>query len=349
MGKRVLIATGGTGGHIFPALGLASSIKEHEVIFAGSGLDKNRFFDQSSFRHYSVKSSTLSVKGLYRLLQGTKESLSLLKEVKPDLVVGFGSYHSLPLIAAAKLTSRPFILYEANAFPGKVNRLMAPFSRFVAVHFQEASKHLFGHVEVCQHPLREGFKESPLPREGARLALGLNPFKTTLLIFGGSQGAMAINQCVSKEVVKLDVQLIHLTGSSDNQALITHYKSHGIPALVLPYSDQMPLLFSAADLLIARAGASTIAEMVAYSVPAILIPYPFATNNHQEKNGDVISKKIGGAVMLKESELEENLPRLLHHLLGNQQEVCHAMRSALQASRMRQKKTLAELVEEELS
>lgn len=359
MGKRILIATGGSGGHIFPAIGFASDLTDHDVVFAGGGLETNRFFDQERYPFHTVTSATFGFKnplkmamGLLKLYRGTKESLSLLHKIKPDLVVGFGSFHTLPLLLAARWTKTPFVLSEADAYPGRVNRLMAPFSRFVAVQFPEAAKHIKGKTQVCPLPLREGFKKGPLPKEGARLSLGLDPCKKTVLVFGGSQGAKSLNDIVAKEISQvhreLDIQLIHLTGYKDNEKLAAHYKNIGLKALVLPFSSEMPLLWSASDLCIARAGASTIGEMIAFTVPGILIPYPFAMNNHQEKNGEIISKKIGGAAMLKESELEGHLVRLLKHILGNRQEVCHAMRCALGNTKMRQGPSLVELIEEEL-
>lgn len=317
MGKKYLITVGGTGGHIFPALALAHELKEsdpsNEVVFMGGSLSANRFFDKESFPYETVASGTISLKkpfqsllGCGKILKGIWQSRSFLKKHKPHVVIGFGSYYTLPTLLAAKLSGIPFVLHESNSIPGKVNRLMSPYALTTGIQFPQTGTLLKGNTHHVETPLRKGFCKGKIPQTEARQYYGLDSHKTTLLVFGGSQGAKALNyflmEAFSTKLKNCDVQLVHLTGSSElTREIIACYAKHGIKACVKDFETRMDMAWSSADIVISRSGAGTIAEQLEYEVPGILIPYPQATENHQEINADFMVK-LGGAIKYIEKE-----------------------------------------------
>lgn len=318
MKKKIVITTGGTGGHIYPAMGLADQLLKAspnvELLFIGGGLHTNRYFDRARFPFHEVASKTLVFAKPWTLvgagaaiLQGTRQSIHFLKEFNPDVVIGFGSYHTFPTLIAAKYLSLPIILHEANSLPGRVQRFMSPYVDITALHFPETASRLRGKCIEVGLPLRAGFKRSDLPLQQTREYFGLGTEERTLLVFGGSQGAQAINRLFLDAVRSQAlprIQVIHLTGDSamTKEAQAT-YAKYGIRSCVKDYENQMPMAWSAADLFIARAGASTIAEAMEFEVPGILIPYPYA-QNHQENNADFLVKTVGGGIKLLERQVD---------------------------------------------
>ena len=234
-----------------------------------------------------------------------KESLQLINEVEPDVIVGFGSFHTFPLLVAGILKQVPVILHEGNAIPGKVNRLLSRFCHFTGVQFPEAMDHLRGEKREALLPLRKELSTVQCTQDEARASLHLSKDRFTLLIFGGSLGASYLNRLMIETAPKFKesfspLQIIHITGNNPEETVevVKVYKQAGIQHFVAPYHYDMGTLWRASDLSISRSGASTIREMIEFVVPAILIPFPFATDNHQMKNGSFISSKIGGAYLL---------------------------------------------------
>lgn len=313
--KTVLFAVGGTGGHLFPAQALAQELKqkklEVEVFFAGGHLKSSPYFQNGSFPYQDISSATIFKKNLRSLAKslmtlgkGIIESYTLLRKLKPSLVVGFGSFHAFPLLLAATLQRVPFILFNPDVAAGKVNRLFSKRALFSAVQFLETEQYIKGAVLPVQMPLLALQKKMPtFSKEEARKSYGLNPNCKTLLVFGGSQGAKAINQVVPEIVLKEDFQIIHLAGSeAQAQELISIYKKMGIRFCVKAFEDKMAIAWSAADLAICRAGAMTLAEMLSFEVPAVMIPYPYAYA-HQKKNAQLMEQEIGGGVVIEQSQL----------------------------------------------
>lgn len=336
MSKRILITAGGTGGHIYPAQGLAQQLTpEHEILFVAGGLQKNRYFDRN-FPYQEVacapvlsKNPLKLTKGALQMIKGFNQSIKILREFRPDMVVGFGSFYTVPILLAAKWLSIPIILHEANSIPGKVNKWFAPFVDHVGVHFPHTLSLLKGRPIEVGMPLRAGFKQSFITKEEALTYFQLDHDKPTLLIFGGSQGARAINQLLMRQT---SYQIIHVTGDEKNvKDIADHYTRHGIKACVKPFETQMNLAWTCADLFIARSGASTIAEAMEFEVPGILIPYPHATDNHQEKNADFLVDTAGGGIKL----LEKNLTvEKLENVLKDSQIL--PMKKAIQAYKQRE-------------
>lgn len=352
MGKKYLITVGGTGGHVFPALALAHQLKEkdptNEIIFMGGSLNANRFFDKESFPYETVSCGTISIKkpfkslmGCAKILKGIWQSRSLLKKHKPHLIVGFGSYYTLPTLMAAKLCGIPFVLHESNSIPGKVNRLMSPFALTTGIQFPQTKQLLKGNTHVVETPLRKGFSKGKFSREEARNYFGLDPNKTTLLVFGGSQGAKALNyffiQAFSTKLKQCPVQLIHITGSKElTQEVKNCYERHQIKACVKDFEFRMDMAWTAADIVISRSGAGTIAEQLEFEVPGILIPYPQATDNHQEVNADFMVG-LGGAIKYREKDFSgdvlsyeiESLLALNHKRLGKMTQAIEAYKKEI--------------------
>lgn len=323
--KKVLFAVGGTGGHLFPAQALAEELLEKgsiEVIFAGADLRTNRFLDRARFRFKDVKSATPfrrnPVRACLLLLKGIRESLRLLKEEKPDLIIGFGSYHSFPLLAAAKWMRIPFVLFEADTIPGKVNRLFSKYALFTAVHFPQAKEHLTGKSLPVPMPSKHFKLGGSVTCAQARALLGLAPECFTLFVFGGSQGARGINKYMERLLSLLHeahiaVQLIHITGHEETTYRIKSLcDSLGIKCYVRDFEPHMGYLWKAATLLIGRSGASTLSEMLHFEVPGILIPYPHASDSHQHVNALFLEKQAqGGVCMLEEEVTADALLKML--------------------------------------
>lgn len=361
--KRLLITAGGTGGHLYPAQALAQQLKKEsislEILFVAGGLKNNRYFDKSCFSFQEIASSPLlsrhpikSLKGLLHLCKGLKQSISILKNYQPDLVVGFGSYYTVPILLAAKWMNIPIILHEANSIPGLANKWLASLATCIGLHFPSASTFFKNKTVEVGLPLREGYCLEKVTKENALAYYGFSSDHQTLLICGGSQGAKGINQLVKDCLVvfqRLGLQIIHLTGDNDTATQLSSlYASHQIPAQVKVFETQMQMAWRAADGFLGRSGASTIAEAMEFEVPGILIPYPYATNQHQEKNADFLVDTVGAAWKLLEPGLT---PKLLSQTIDSffKIEQMHSFKKGLKAYKQRPDRiTLCQLVLEGL-
>lgn len=314
MQKRIVISAGGSGGHLFPAQALADELIQDncDVLFIGEGLAHNPYFQKKRYPFLDISSATLSgknplhyLKGFGRILIGIIKSYWALRRFKPHTVVGFGSYQTVPALLAAKLLSTSIILHEANAVPGKVNRLLSPYVCRTAITFNETSRHLRGRSSIVEFPCRHRLK---VTREEALDYYGLEKDRLTLLIFGGSQGARKLNQTVTEAITQYlqssNLQVLHFSGrGNSSEEIAVAYEKAGIPSVVKPFEHHMEYAWTLADFCISRAGASSIMEQKAYAVPGILIPYPYATDDHQAKNALAFIEETGGAEMIRESEI----------------------------------------------
>lgn len=309
MSRKIIISAGGTGGHLYPALGTAFKLLEQEpgmqIVFVAGGLATNPFFDRSAFSWYSVSAAPLSiqtpwnvVKNCGVIVKGIWQSSQLLYSFKPDLVIGFGSYHSFPVLSAARLQRYPIVLHEQNSKPGKVIRLFSRHALLTGVYFPSASQFLKGNTSLLTMPLRDGFSRNACSREAACCYFGIDPNRFTILVFGGSQGAQFINKAVTDLLCGLNVphsQVLHFTGQEIETARVNEaYSKAGIRAVVKTLENRMDYAWRAADLAIVRAGAGTIAEQIEFEVPAIFIPYPHAADKHQDSNADFVVDCVKG-------------------------------------------------------
>ena len=283
---RILVTGGGTGGHIYPALAIAHRLRKenHRILFVGAeeALDRDIIVREGfEFRSISVlplerRVSLQFLKFLIKFIMGFFQSFPILFDFKPHLIVGTGGYSSAPVALAAYFLRIPLLIHEQNLYPGLTNRFLSRFAKEINITFAE-SKEYFKKKEarVTGNPIREEILN--LDRERALKDLKLRSKKFNLLVFGGSRGARAINYCLAQALKKgllegKGLQIILLTGFLDFEYLIQASKSSKIPILIKPFLHNMAQAYGAADLVISRAGATTLAELTACGLPAILIP-----------------------------------------------------------------------------
>lgn len=320
---RVILAGGGTGGHVIPALAIArelQSLYSAECLFVGTSRGmETRLVPAAGFPLELIQVGALNqvslmtrLKTLLGLPVAVWTALGILRKFRPDVVIGVGGYASGPAMAAAALRRIPMLAFEPNVVPGFANRIVAPFVSAAAVHFEETKKY-FTNCHVTGVPVRSQFFDLP-SLEKARAA-GDPPM---LLVFGGSQGARAINQAMCEAVSGLreklpNLQIIHQTGERDYSAMLAAYERLGIEAEVSKFIDDMPGTFARADLIVCRAGASTVAEIAAAGKPAVYVPFPRSADDHQRRNAEAM-QTAGAAVMLEERDL--TAPELVGVLAG---------------------------------
>lgn len=320
MPKKIVIAAGGSGGHLYPATGLARQLLQNKNIqlqFVAAGLASNPFFNREEFHHQSISSGTFPgwsplplLRACKNLSAGFFQSRRILSTYNPNLVIGFGSYHSFPLLLAARSLAIPIALHEQNSKPGKVIRMFSKKAVVTGVYFPSAISLLHGNCVKLAMPLRDGYQRESCRKEHACEYFDLNPAKLTLLAFGGSQGAQFVNHVVSEALVRLalqgaNFQVLHFTGDAGEvDRLQKHYQSVGIEAVVKKFEENMQLAWRAADFCITRAGAGTIAEMLEFEVPGILIPYPYSADGHQDSNADYLVDIVGGGWKFLESQID---------------------------------------------
>jgi len=327
---RVLIAAGGTGGHIYPGIAVAKEIMRRGpssvVRFIGTahGLE-TRLVPKAGFELSIIESAGLKnvglvakMRGLLLLPQSIFTARRVIREFRPDIVVGAGGYVSGPVLLAAWLIGRPTMVMDSNALPGWTNRVLARFVDKATVSFAEALPYFRGKGVLTGNPVRSEFFEIPArQRDGSHISL---------LVFGGSQGARAINEAMIAALPKLEKQSLrvtHQTGEVDLEKVQRGYEAAGWKdnADVRPYIDDMMKEFAKADLIISRAGATTSAELVAAGKAAIMVPFPLAADDHQRKNAEAL-QTAGAARMILQKDLNgERLANEISSLLKQPDEI----------------------------
>lgn len=318
--KRVVICTGGSAGHLFPAQELAAALSgEAELLFLGSGLSTTPFFSRDRFQWKEIPSGRSSLKGLVKVAWGMVRAQRALRRFNPDLVVGFGSYHSLPPLLACRLLKIPYILHAADSVPGRVIRLFASRALVTGIHFPPAERWLKGGAKLVAMPLRSSPANGDKGRAELLAEWGLAADRKTLLVFGGSQGARRINQLLCEaapQLAHLPLQILHMTGDPEATGrLRLRYEEVRLPARVVDFEPQMASAWRCADLVISRSGASSLAEQVAWAVPGLLIPYPHAADDHQLHNARYLAEVAGVAVAEEASLTGELLARAVAELI----------------------------------
>jgi len=323
---RLLMAAGGTGGHVIPALVIAREFcRRHSdaaVLFAGTprGIE-NRLVPEAGFRLELLRVGLLQgqsvvtrMKTLLDLPRALWQASHMLERFQPQVVLGVGGYAAGPVMLTAAWSGIPLAVLEPNAYPGLTNRWVAPYVSRAFIGFPEAASYFHPNkVTEAGIPVREEFFRIPPKPHRA-------PF--TVLVFGGSQGARSINRAVVEALPQLDqfgesLLLLHQTGETEYNAIREAYAKHTVRAEVVPYIEDMPEAFAGADLAICRAGASTVAELAAAGRAAILVPYPAAANRHQLRNAESLAAR-GAARMILDRELSgERLASAIRELLGD--------------------------------
>jgi UDP-N-acetylglucosamine--N-acetylmuramyl-(pentapeptide) pyrophosphoryl-undecaprenol N-acetylglucosamine transferase len=239
-----------------------------------------------------------------RFAESLRVCRAVYRKFKPHAVLGMGGFTSTAPVLAGKMRGVPTFIHESNAIPGKANRLTARMVRAVLLGFKECAPFFpKARTEVTGTPIRKELQ--PVEQKAARQRLGLREDLVTVLVMGGSQGATGINQAVVKSLPSLKdapIQMIHLSGPRDERLVADNYQRERVPAHVAPFHHAMEEVYSAADFAIARSGAASLAELAAFSLPAILVPFPYAAEDHQTRNAEIFIR-AGAAILLKESDL----------------------------------------------
>ncbi|WNS77082.1 undecaprenyldiphospho-muramoylpentapeptide beta-N-acetylglucosaminyltransferase [Bacillus sp. DTU_2020_1000418_1_SI_GHA_SEK_038] len=328
---RIAISGGGTGGHIYPALALIreiqKDIKDAEFLYIGteSGLEsklvprENIPFKSIHITGFKRKLSLENVKTIFRFLKGVKDSKKMLKEFNADVVIGTGGYVCGPVVYAASKLGIPTIIHEQNSVPGLTNKFLSKYVDKIAVCFEEAIKFfpkekvvLTGNPRASEVLGKDGMK--------GRLSAGLKINLPVVLIVGGSRGAKPINEAVLKSLAQLGekpYQILYVTGDVHFEEVQKEVELIGNPenVIIKPFIHNMPEVLAGTDLSIARAGATTLAELTSLGIPSILIPSPYVTNNHQEKNARSLSDHEAAELLLEKDLTGKKLVELMDQIL----------------------------------
>ena len=321
---RAILAGGGTGGHVIPAIAIAQELEKDygtEVLFIGTARGiETRLVPAAGFPLQLIQVGGLNqvsfktrLKTSIDLPRAVLRSWRILSEFDPDVVIGVGGYASGPAMLAAILKRIPTLVFEPNYVPGFTNRRVARLVSAAAVHFGETAKY-FRNAKVTGVPVRRAFFEMAAKASGTA--------KPVLLVFGGSQGAHAINRVVMESAAALQsrvpgIHIIHQTGERDYNDAQAAYALLGEAGEAYRFLDDMPGFFARADLVLCRSGASTVAELTAAGKPAVLVPFPRAADDHQTRNAEAL-ERAGAAVLLEESQLNrERLVETVSALMGD--------------------------------
>ncbi len=324
---QVLIAGGGTGGHLYPGIALAREFERlapgTQVVFVGTtkGLEA-KIIPQEGYKIHMINIRGLIGMGIMKKLLALLElpyslyqSFRLLYQIRPSLVIGVGGYASGPVVLMAGCFRIPRVLVEPNAYPGWTNRILSPLVHRIFVSFKETHRYFKNavRVRVSGNPVRTEIQNCSAHRKE-------HTSTWTLLVMGGSQGAHNINKAMIEALgplgsIRERLHIIHQTGERDHQWVQEAYEETGFKATVTPYLMNIWEAYAASDLVIARSGATTVAELTACGRPAILIPFPYATHGHQEANATALVK-AGAALIIRDSDLNGNvLASEIHALL----------------------------------
>jgi UDP-N-acetylglucosamine--N-acetylmuramyl-(pentapeptide) pyrophosphoryl-undecaprenol N-acetylglucosamine transferase len=330
-GKKLLIAGGGTGGHLFPAIAVAQQWEAEggEVLFVGTarGLE-NRILPKQGKKLALIKVGQFKgggVMGKLRTLLGLPQALfsaiSIVKEFRPDVVLGVGGYASAPAVAAARVLFIPTALHEQNAMPGLTNRLLSRIAKQIFISFAAAKEHFSNtNILLTGNPVNSAFHRMELkPTPDAD-----QPFQ--ILIFGGSLGARVFGEIVPPALEKLqqagfNFQVQHQVQADSLERVRNFYKNSGITAKTETFFDDMSKIYATADLVICRAGATSVCELAALGKPALLIPYPYAADDHQAANAKAFAATGAGWMQKQEETSIEWLADFLQERLSNPKEL----------------------------
>jgi UDP-N-acetylglucosamine--N-acetylmuramyl-(pentapeptide) pyrophosphoryl-undecaprenol N-acetylglucosamine transferase len=346
---RVIIAGGGTGGHLFPGIAIAMEFIAKDpgsrILFVGTGNPfEKTTVGKAGFDHKSITAEGIKGRGffktmrsLFKIPKGMFESFKIIKGFNPHIVVGVGGYSAGPVILTAWLLGFKTALHEQNILPGITNRILARFAGRIYVSFEGTKlPAAFGKTLVAGNPLRREILDAA--KDAAKDASKTDivtdsgcqkPF--TVLILGGSQGAHSINMAIGEALTHIKTKekylFVHQTGASDEKSVAGVYAKYGISCIVKPFFDDMAERYGQADLIICRAGATTVAEVTAMGRGAIFIPFPFAADDHQAKNACALSD-AGAAEIITETDLNgKMLAERIEYFAGHAVEL-HKMASA---------------------
>ncbi|MDR2861407.1 MAG: undecaprenyldiphospho-muramoylpentapeptide beta-N-acetylglucosaminyltransferase [Syntrophobacterales bacterium] len=330
---KMIIAGGGTGGHLFPGVAVAEEWlkrdKENTVLFVGTegGIEKRVLpglgFDLATIDVGGIKGKTVAqrIRSLAKLPRSFLQSDKIIRSFRPHMVLGVGGYASGPVVMMARFRGLKTAVAEQNAFPGVTNKILGRVVNKIFVTFSDGSTRYFPQHKICctGNPIRAAFLS------GMDESTEKND-KFTILVFGGSQGAAAINRVVLASLDRLEgikehLYIIHQTGQRAEKEVREAYHKKQFAAEVHPFIMDMPRFYKKADLLICRAGATSIAEITACGRASVLVPYPYATDDHQTGNAEVLAR-AGAAILIPEARLtEESLAKAVLDLYGDREKI----------------------------
>lgn len=320
---KIIIAGGGTGGHLYPGIAVAEEfmnrptpekIKKEDITFVGTtrGIE-SKVIPKEGFGIRYLRAEGIIGKSFFKKIRAIAvfmfsilDALKILREINPDIVIGVGGYASVATVLVARLKGIPTMVLEQNSVPGFANRMLAKFVHIIAVSYQESM--LFfpkDKTYFTGNPIRKQILFGS--DESAYKLFPLNKEKFKIFVFGGSSGASSINNCIVEALKYLtdlrhNIQFLHQTGQKDYEKIKETYNKLGFRGIILPFIYNMAEAYKISDIVICRAGASTLSEITALGKPAILIPYPHAAYNHQEQNARKL-QEIGAARMILEREM----------------------------------------------
>jgi len=350
---KFIIAAGGTGGHITPGIAIATMLQQegHEVIFVGTekGLEVDLVpkagFELKFIHAAGLKGGIVNnMKAIFALQKGIGECKKIIKEYKPDMVIGTGGYVTAPLLIAGAALKIPTMIHESNALPGKTTKWLAKQVSLVAVGFEEAKKRLGNNENIIWtgNPNKMGLLT--LTKEQAKNKLGIQG--KVVLVFGGSQGAKKINETMIELINQKQIQgytLIYATGPKHYENIIEQLKDLPYNVRIEKYIYNMEEIMRASDLVVCRSGALTISEIATVGIPSILIPFPYAAENHQYYNAKTL-EDVEAAKIIEEKDLSmEKLQETLQQLLADDK-VLEKM--AQNAKKLENKNTLEKIKQE---
>ena len=349
--KHYLVSGGGTGGHIFPALSIANEIRrrypEAEILFVGA--EGRMEMERVPAAGYEIKGLPVcgfdrkhllrNVKVLFKLWKSIRLAKKILKDFKPDIAIGVGGYASGPMLKAAQKKGIPTLLQEQNSYAGVTNKLLAKNAKCICVAY-EGMERFFPEdkIVLTGNPVRRNLLECNATQEEARKAMGIDPEKATILIIGGSLGARTVNESIIGGLEKLgaaadDVQVVWQTGKFYDQQCKEALAKSGVKNVIqMPFISNMDMAYRAADLVISRAGASSISELQLLGKPSILVPSPNVAEDHQTKNALALANR-DAAIMVTDAEAPEKLVDAMLATVNDEDKLhspsAHVLRMAL--------------------
>lgn len=357
---RIIISTGGTGGHIFPALAVAHELQKHphmEVVFVGARNGKEEILaKKAGLTFYGLDVQGVKGKGLrgikaaFQMIQALKQSRNILQKVDADAVIGFGGYASFPTVLAAKFCRIPSLIHEQNVIPGTANKILSHFVQKICLSFPDSYKSFNPHKTVVTgNPIREEI--SAISPQDSLDYKAKHPEKH-LFVMGGSLGAKAINSVVVELLHTLrdsSIGITHQCGEQDYARMYEAYKSHGfsheqINTMLFPFIENMAEAYIKADLVLCRAGATSLTELTAVGKPSLLIPFPHAIHDHQTLNAKAMEAE-GAAIHIPEYRLKNlDMPKIILELLSNKEKLTHMAEANLSLANLLATKNVAKQI-----
>lgn len=341
---RAIISGGGTGGHIYPAIAIANALKakyeEIDILFVGAeGRMEMEKVPKAGYRieglpiaGFQRKFSWKNISLPFKIIASMRKSTKIIQDFKPDVCIGVGGYASGPLLRAAQRKRIPTVIQEQNSYAGMTNKILSKGADAICVAYDRMDRFFpADKIVITGNPVRADIKKNRIASGTAREHFGLDPNKKTILLFGGSLGARSLNACLKNNLDKIadrqDVQIIWQAGRNNYEA----YKSCGTAALThvicLDFITDMDKAYSAADVVICRAGALTISELCIVGKPAILVPSPYVAEDHQTQNAKSLVQNHA-AIMVKDGEVESKLIMEAYHLIDNSKQ-CELLRKEI--------------------